>query len=96
MAIRILIADDHAVVRQAIAYMLADHPDLEIVGEAKDGQDAIEQIHAARPDVVLMDVSMPRLNGIEATQWIATAFPVAFVTKSAAAEELVAAIRSAC
>lgn len=75
MAIRILIADDHSVVRQAIALMLSGHSDFEIVGQARDGQDAIEQVHSAMPDVVLMDINMPRLNGLEATEWIHATHP---------------------
>mgnify|MGYP001167285857 CR=1 FL=1 len=64
--IRILIADDHAIVRDGIRMILALHGDIETVGEAANGQEAIEQCNALQPDVVLMDISMPGLGGLEA------------------------------
>jgi len=66
--IRILLADDHAVVRQGFRMILSAHPDLEIVGEAGNGREAVELAAALRPDVVVMDVAMPELNGIEAAR----------------------------
>jgi DNA-binding NarL/FixJ family response regulator len=66
--IRILLADDHAVVRQGFRMILAAHSDLEIVGEAGNGREAVELASTLRPDVVVMDVTMPELNGIEATR----------------------------
>jgi DNA-binding NarL/FixJ family response regulator len=66
--IRILLADDHAVVRQGFRMILSAHADLEIVGEAGNGREAVELAAALRPDVVVMDVTMPELNGIEATR----------------------------
>ena len=66
--IRILLADDHAVVRQGFRMILSSHPDLEIVGEAGNGREAVELAATLRPDVVVMDVAMPELNGIEATR----------------------------
>ena len=66
--IRILLADDHAVVRQGFRMILAAHSDLEIVGEAGNGREAVELAATLRPDVVVMDVAMPELNGIEATR----------------------------
>jgi DNA-binding NarL/FixJ family response regulator len=66
--IRILLADDHAVVRQGFRMILSAHADLEIVGEAGNGREAIELSATLRPDVVVMDVAMPELNGIEATR----------------------------
>jgi len=66
--IRILLADDHAVVRQGFRMILSSHPDLEIVGEAGNGREAVELAASLRPDVVVMDVAMPELNGIEATR----------------------------
>ncbi len=68
MAIRILLADDHSVVRQGLKMFLALEPDLEVVGEAKNGQEAFRLAKELRPDVVLMDVSMPELNGLMATE----------------------------
>src|ERR1700760_2308629 len=67
-AIRILLADDHAVVRQGFRMILAAQSDLEIVGEAGNGREAIELASTLKPDVVVMDVTMPELNGIEATR----------------------------
>ena len=65
--IRLLVADDQALVRRGFAMILTQEPDLEVVGEAADGQEAIEQCQALAPDVVLMDVRMPGMNGVEAT-----------------------------
>jgi two-component system, NarL family, response regulator LiaR len=66
MTIRVLIADDHAVVRQGLTMFLALDPDIELVGEAKDGADALKKAHALHPDVVLMDLMMPVMDGITA------------------------------
>ncbi len=66
--IRVLVADDQALVRAGFAAILDAEPDLEVVGEAEDGAQALERVAVARPDVVLMDVRMPRLDGIEATR----------------------------
>ena len=67
---RILLVDDHVVVRQGIKALFSDEPDLEIVGEADDGRAALQSVSELEPDVVLMDISMPGLNGIEATRQI--------------------------
>ena len=69
--IRVLIADDQALVRSGFALILGVEPDLTVVGEAADGRQAIDLAVAARPDVVLMDIEMPIVNGIEATRAIA-------------------------
>jgi DNA-binding NarL/FixJ family response regulator len=74
-AIRILIVDDHAVLRQGLRSFLATYPDLEVVGEAEDGEDAVQSVQMLAPSVVLMDIAMPRLNGIEATARIKRMFP---------------------
>jgi DNA-binding NarL/FixJ family response regulator len=73
--IRILLADDHAMVRQGFRMILAAQPDMEIVGEAGNGREAVALAGELQPDVVVMDVAMPELNGIEATRRITTASP---------------------
>jgi DNA-binding NarL/FixJ family response regulator len=73
--IRILLADDHAVVRQGFKMILGAEPDMEIVGEAGNGREAVEQAEQLRPDIVVMDVAMPELNGIEATRRLAASMP---------------------
>jgi len=73
--IRILLADDHAVVRQGFKMILNAQPDMEIVAEAGNGRQAVEQAEELKPDVVVMDVAMPELNGIEATRRLASAAP---------------------
>ena len=73
--IRILLADDHALVRQGFRMILASQPDMQIVGEAGDGREAVELGEKLHPDVVVMDVTMPGLNGIEATRRLLTSNP---------------------
>jgi DNA-binding NarL/FixJ family response regulator len=68
--IRILLADDHAILRDGIRARLADYPDMIVIGEAEDGHWAVHLTHELHPDVVLMDIGMPRLNGLEATRQI--------------------------
>lgn len=75
MKIRLLIADDHAVVRKGLMTLLEDETDLDIVGEATDGQDAVEKTAALRPDVVLLDLTMPRLSGLEAARILTARHP---------------------
>ena len=66
--LKVLLVDDHAMVRSGFAMVLSVEDDIEVVGEAADGLQAVEQARATRPDVVLMDVQMPRMDGIEATR----------------------------
>ena len=68
--IRILLADDHAVLRSGLRALLNLEPDLEVVSEAANGHQAIEQARALRPDVIVMDISMPEINGLEAARLI--------------------------
>lgn len=72
---RILLADDHAVVRQGFRMILAAQSDLEVVGEVSNGREAVEAAANLQPDVAVMDVTMPELNGIEATRRIAEVSP---------------------
>lgn len=73
--IRVLIADDHALFREGLHALLNAMPDIEVVGEASDGEDAIAQVKSVQPDVTLMDINMPHVNGIEATRIILDAYP---------------------
>lgn len=73
--IRVLLADDHPIVRKGIADMLMEHPDLNLLGEAGNGQEAVDKALELQPDVVLMDVTMPVMDGIEATRRIKEAAP---------------------
>lgn len=68
--IRILLADDHQILREGLVSLLSEEPDMEVVGEASNGQEAVELARRVRPHVILMDVTMPRLDGIQATRQI--------------------------
>src|SRR5580704_4237865 len=72
---RILVVDDHELVRRGICWVLASEPTITLCGEAVDGQDAVEKTKALRPDIVVMDVNMPRLNGLDATREIKKLLP---------------------
>jgi DNA-binding NarL/FixJ family response regulator len=74
-ALRVVLADDHAILRHALATLLDARSDLQVIAEAADGREAIDATERHRPDVVIMDVGMPRLNGIEATRQIHARFP---------------------
>ena len=63
--IKILIADDHAMIRDGVRYLLQDEVDIDLIGEAVDGEDALEKIGELKPDVAIIDVNMPKLNGLE-------------------------------
>lgn len=73
--IRVFIADDHAIVRDGLAYILAAQPDMVVVGGAGNGREAVAQVQQLQPDVVIMDISMPELNGIDATLQITETLP---------------------
>lgn len=68
MPIKIVIADDHALLRQGIKNVLSLEPDLEVIGEAADGEEAISKIESLKPDILLLDVNMPHMNGLEVTK----------------------------
>jgi DNA-binding NarL/FixJ family response regulator len=70
MSVRVLIADDQALVRAGFKMILEAEPEIDVIGEAEDGVEAVEMINRLKPDVALMDIRMPRLNGLEATRQI--------------------------
>jgi two-component system, NarL family, response regulator LiaR len=97
MPIRVLIADDHEVVRQGLRTFLSLDPELEVVGEAVDGSEAVRMAHRLRPDVVLMDLLMPELDGIAATQIIRKELPeteVVALTSVLEDDKVVGAVRA--
>ena len=94
---RLLIADDHAMVREGLRSMLANEPDLQIVGEAKDGEEALNLSRRFRPELVLMDVRLPQMDGLEATRAIKEISPetaILMVTTYENPEYLVEAIKA--
>ncbi|WP_428717097.1 response regulator [Undibacterium curvum] len=97
MPIKILLVDDHTLFRSGIRLLLQRNPDFDIVGEAADGLEGVKRAKQLRPDVVLMDLNMPGLSGIEAMQLIVEDLPdtaVLMLTVSEEAEDLGAALRS--
>ncbi|MBI5483547.1 MAG: response regulator transcription factor [Deltaproteobacteria bacterium] len=75
MPVRILIADDHAVVREGLRLILESTGEMCVIGEAVDGRDALQKAEALTPDVIIMDIAMPEMNGIDATQLICKLLP---------------------
>ena len=73
--IRVLLAEDHAIVREGLRSLLEKQPEIEIVCDAEDGRMAVERARELQPDVVIMDITMPNLNGVEATRQITKEFP---------------------
>src|SRR5438552_2852384 len=97
MAIRVLIVDNHSIVREGLRMFLARDPDLEVVGEAADGAKAIEQARELRPDVVVMDLLLPVLDGMAATRAIRSELPqteVLVLTSVLASASVVEAIQA--
>jgi DNA-binding NarL/FixJ family response regulator len=95
--IRVLLADDHGVIRDGLGRLIASLDDVELVGVAADGGEAVERALAARPDVVLMDLEMPVLDGIEATRRIVAACPdcaVLVLTSFSDREKIVGALEA--
>ncbi|MDO5533142.1 MAG: response regulator transcription factor [Propionibacteriaceae bacterium] len=96
-ALRLLVVDDDALVREALASFFAGQPDVTVVGEAHDGREAVERYEVLAPDVVLMDLQMPRLSGIDATRQICTRHPSACIvamTTFGTRDYVVAALRA--
>ena len=96
LPIRVLLADPHALFRRGVRLVLEDEPDIEVVGEAGEGLDAVERIVELVPDLVLMDVRMPGVSGIEATRRVRELVPsvkVAILTVSEEDDDLFAAVR---
>src|SRR5262249_42964771 len=85
---RLLIADDRARTRRALRAVLAMQPGIELIGEAADGEEAVAEIERLRPDVVILDIRMPRLDGIAATRHIKARWPEIRVIAHSLAEEL--------
>ncbi len=73
--IRVLVVDDHAILRDGICSLLAQQEEIKVVGEAENGRQALEQVARLQPDIVLMDIAMPEMNGLEATRHITRAYP---------------------
>ena len=98
--LRILIVDDHLVVRMGLSALISLEPGLSVVGEAEDGESALELVGKLHPDVIVMDIMMPRMNGVEATARIAAAHPEARIllltTFSASGEVVQALDAGAC
>ena len=77
--VRILVVDDHELVRRGVVSLLASKPNYQVISEASDGETAVEQARTLQPDLVLMDMTMPRMNGLEATRMIREVAPNAEV-----------------
>ena len=75
MSVTVLLVDDHAIVRDGLRHILQEEPNIKVVGEAANGRDAVTETMRLRPDVVIMDITMPELNGIDATYRIRKACP---------------------
>ena len=97
MKLRVFIADDHAIVREGLRRILGDHAGIEVVGEAENGRDAVARVVRTKPDLVIMDITMPDLNGIEATSRIRASCPttkVLILSRHSTAEYVHQALRA--
>ena len=74
-ALRVLVADDHEIVRRGLCSLIKEHPGWEVAAEAADGREAVEKTRELKPDVTVMDISMPAMNGLEATRQIVKDHP---------------------
>ncbi len=95
--IRVLVADDHAVIRQGLKMLLESRPEIDVIGDCENGREALLMVEGSKPDVVLMDVVMPGLNGIEATRQIRRASPatrVVILSGFVDEEQITGAIRA--
>lgn len=95
--VRVLVVDDHAIVRKGTRALLAEVEDIEVVGEARDGQDAVDKAETLHPDVILMDIVMPIMDGIEATRRIMSNLPdvrILALTSFAADDKVFPAIKA--
>lgn len=95
--IRVLLADDHAVVRDGLQALLAEREDIDVIGQAADGLETVQKARELRPDVVVMDIGMPRVNGIEATRRIVRTNPdirILILSQYEQSDHVLAALRA--
>lgn len=97
MSIRVLLVDDHLLFREGLRTLLSVRPGIDVIGEAGDGEEAVQKAQSLRPDVILMDLRMPRTGGVEATRAISTEMPatrIIVLTTFEEDEEIFAAVRA--
>src|SRR5690606_37264583 len=95
--IRIIVTDDHRLMREGLSAMMAHEDDMEVIGEAANGEEAINLVRERQPDIVLMDILMPGMNGLEAARWIQEVDPhvrVIVISMEVSKEYVTAAIKS--